>query len=116
MRVRGTKSSWILSCTRLPGIIDSGNTAILLGINARIIPILVAKKLLKPVGRQHKRRQVYYFHYQEVESCRNNRNWYDKIKEIESVYWETTNAAALRRRKSKKGGTATPASSASHQA
>ena len=75
---------------RLPGRLDAAQTAALLGFQPHDIPVLVAAKLLRPLGRPASNGQK-YFATCELEEFRVNREWLDAASRTINRHWQVKN-------------------------
>jgi hypothetical protein len=79
-----------LSLPRLPGRLTVEQTACLLGFDVSVIPILVAAKLLKPLGRPPTNGQK-FFAGCEIERLRNDSEWLAKASDTLVRHWRRRN-------------------------
>src|SRR4051812_37667345 len=79
-----------LTTHRLPGRLNSEAVARLLGFQPHDVPILVAAKLLEPVGKPVPN-AVKYFAAVVVEQCRHDPKWLDSATKAVSRYWRDKN-------------------------
>jgi hypothetical protein len=88
--VRDQDSKWLFSAARLPGIIESDEAAALLGIQPHAVPILIAAKHLKPLGKpSEKASKKFSADYIKELSC--DRKWQDQAIRIIDAYWANQN-------------------------
>lgn len=80
-----------LSLARLPGRLNSEQAAHVLGFAPHEIQILVAAKLLKPLG-SPKRNAVKYFGANAVEQAARNEQWLNRATRAIYSYWDKQNA------------------------
>ncbi len=92
-----TERSFLLNVARLPARVDSNGAAILLGFSAHDIPVLVAAKLLVPLGRPRPT-SVKYFCVADLAIHAGNAAWLTRATTCVGAYWEAKNG---RRRKTK---------------
>ncbi len=85
-----TERSFLLNVTRLPARVDSSGAAILLGFAAHDIPVLVAAKLLVPLGRPRPT-SVEYFCVAVLAGHAENPAWLSKATACVGAYWEGKN-------------------------
>jgi hypothetical protein len=82
-----------LNSLRLPARLDAQQTAAFLGIRPHDIPVLVAIKLLHPLGRPSPNGQK-YFATCELEELQSNREWLDKMTRAIATHWQLKNGTA----------------------
>ena len=87
-----------LNVYRLPARLDARQTASLLGFQAHDIPVLVAAKLLEPLGKPVPNAPK-YFAACVLEELRCNPDWLDRASRAVSRHWRTKNG-----RKAQTGG------------
>lgn len=85
----------LLRCIRLPGRLNTAETAILLGFQEHDIAPLVSAKLLTPLGKPASNAPK-YFASVEVQQCIQNRDWLDKATRILAKHWQQRNDARRR--------------------
>ena len=93
----------LLNLARLPARLNMVQTAAYLGFKPHDIPILVARGLLKPLGRPPQNCEKYFARTKLVEA-ENNEDWLSRATAILSQHWKDKNA-----RKSKASILANPA-------
>ena len=76
---------------RLPARLNAAQAAWLLNVNASDIPILIAKRLLKPLG-DPARNAAKYFAAVEILNLANDRNWLAKATDVLHQYWRNKRA------------------------
>lgn len=82
----------LLRSPRLPGRLNPPQAAALLGFLPHDIPVLVAKKLLRPLGKPlHSAPK--YFAATEIEKLAQDPNWLNKAAQAMSDHWKGQNAA-----------------------
>jgi hypothetical protein len=79
-----------LSIRRLPHRLGKNETAWLLGFNPPDIPILVAHKLLKPLGHPPAN-ACKYFDTGELEALREDKAWRVRATDVILQYWQGKN-------------------------
>jgi len=84
----------LLSLPRLPGRLTTEQTAWLLGFDVGAIPILVAAKLLKPLGRPAANGQKFYAAC-EIEKLRSDSEWLAKASDALVRYWNKKNQTRI---------------------
>jgi hypothetical protein len=82
----------LLNCRRLPARVDSEGAATILGFQQHDIPILIAEKLLKPLGKPSAK-SVKYFSAAEIIQLSTDRSWLDKATKAISETWQERNEA-----------------------
>jgi hypothetical protein len=80
-----------LIALRLPGRLNAVQAARLLGFQTQDIPLLVAAKLLEPLGKPRPS-AVKYFAAAALEAHRSDPAWLDKASRAVSNYWRDKNA------------------------
>src|SRR5580698_2258582 len=81
----------LLNCRRLPGRLNTAETAVLLGFQDHDIAPLVAAKLLVPLGRPAANAPK-YFATVEILSCAENREWLSNATKALAKHWATKNS------------------------
>jgi len=81
----------ILNCRRLPARLNTSEVAILLGLQEHDIAILVAAKLLTPLGKPA-RNSPKYFPAIEIATRIDDRDWLSKATESIGRYWRRKNS------------------------
>ena len=79
-----------LNLYRLPARLDSRQTASLLGFQVHDIPVLIAAKLLEPLGKPVPNAPK-YFAACVIEELRGNPDWLDKASRAVSRHWRVRN-------------------------
>src|SRR5438093_1532723 len=91
---RGTFSATekiaLLNCRRLPGRLNTSETALLLGIQEHDIPVLVAAKLILPLGKPASNAPK-YFASVEVAANAENPKWLSEATKALAMYWRRKN-------------------------
>jgi len=83
----------LLRSPRLPGRLNSPQAAALLGFLPHDIPVLVAKKLLRPLGKPlHSAPK--YFAAIDIEKLAKDPAWLNKAAQTMSDHWKGRNASA----------------------
>jgi hypothetical protein len=80
----------IFGTCRLPGRVSSEIAAKLLGFAVHDVAILVAAKLLKPLGNPSQN-AAKYFATVDLQACAGDRLWLDKATKAVSKNWQTKN-------------------------
>jgi hypothetical protein len=88
-----------LSLVRLPARLDVNQTAEVLGFQPHDIAILVAAKLLKPLGRPAAN-SVRYFATVYISELSQNPDWLDKATRVIGQHWQRKNYMARANRES----------------
>ena len=86
----------LLKLARLPGRIDSEEAACLLGFKFHDIPILVAHRMLKPLGNPPLNGGR-YFASAQIDQLRHDVKWMDKASAILIKHWKDRNGRKTRR-------------------
>ncbi len=81
-----------LTTSRLPGRLDSDHSARLLGFQAHDIPVLMAAKLLQPLGKPVPNAPK-YFAASTLEELRSDTAWLDAATKAVSRYWRLKNSS-----------------------
>ena len=76
----------ILNCRRLPGRLNTSETALLLGVQEHDIAVLVAARLIVPLGRPAQNAPK-YFASVEVAANAENPQWLAEATKALSRYW-----------------------------
>jgi hypothetical protein len=84
------QNQWLFNARRLPGRVDTRETAALLGFQDHDIPVLVAGKLLTPLGKPALNSPK-YFAAVDVEAATKNAEWLSKATRVLSNYWKQRN-------------------------
>jgi hypothetical protein len=92
--VRGGLGDW-LNRFRLPARLDATQTAKLLGFQPHDIPVLMAAKLLKPLGRPAPNAPK-YFAACEIDVLSTDRKWLDKATTEVTDFWKAKNGVRRR--------------------
>src|SRR5580765_2484736 len=79
-----------LNIYRLPARLDARQTASLLGFQVHDIPVLIAAKLLEPLGKPVPNAPK-YFAACVLEELRNNSDWLDRASRAVSRHWRVKN-------------------------
>ncbi len=80
----------ILNFLRLPGRIDAGTAADLLGFSAHDIPVLTRGKLLKPLG-SPAHNSVKYFSAVTIEALARDEAWLARATRLVNEHWRGRN-------------------------
>ena len=81
----------ILNSRRLPGRLNTTETSVLLGFQEHDIPVLVANRLLVPLGKPAPNAPK-YFAAAQVTVLAENEDWLGKATKAVAVYWQRKNA------------------------
>ena len=87
----------ILNSLRLPGRIDSGIAAELLGFSEHDIPVLIRGKLLKPLGNPAPN-CVKYFSAVAIEAFAKDEAWAARATKLVNEHWRELNQLKRSRR------------------
>jgi hypothetical protein len=79
-----------LNLYRLPARLDARQTATLLGFQVHDIPVLIAAKLLEPLGKPVPNAPK-YFAACVLEDLRGNPDWLDRASRAVSRHWRAKN-------------------------
>ena len=90
-KIMNNQRKELLSLARLPARLNTLETAVYLGFKAHDIPILVARGLLKPLGRPTPNSEKYFARSKLVEA-ENNEEWLSRATAILSQHWQAKNA------------------------
>jgi hypothetical protein len=90
MRSMSPEQTTLLSLLRLPGRLTADQTAWVLGFDSTAVPVLVAAKLLKPLGRPPATGHKYYATC-EIERLRNDPEWLAKASDALVRHWKRKN-------------------------
>jgi len=80
----------LLNCRRLPGRLNTAETAVLLGFQEHDIPALIARKLLTPLGKPAANAPK-YFAAVDVLNAAQDREWLSQATRALSRYWSEKN-------------------------
>ena len=80
----------LLNCRRLPGRLNSAETALLLGFQEHDISMLVAAKCLSPLGRPAPNAPK-YFAAVDVAAFAQNRDWLGQATKALAKFWLNKN-------------------------
>ena len=80
----------LLQARRLPARLTVQQTAVLLGFETSGIPILVARKLLRPLGKPAPN-AIKYFASREMEQVAGDINWLSKATQAMAEHWQQRN-------------------------
>jgi len=81
----------LLNCRRLPGRLNTTETAVLLGFQEHDIPPLVAAKLLAPLGKPAPNSPK-YFAAVDVVNAAQDRSWLSQATRTLSRHWSEKNS------------------------
>ena len=81
----------LLNCRRLPGRLNTTETAVLLGFQEHDIPVLVAAKLLTPLGKPVPNASK-YFASTEIVNAIQDRAWLSQATRTVSRHWSEKNS------------------------
>ena len=76
----------LLNCRRLPGRLNSSETALLLGLHEHDIAPLIAAKLLVPLGRPAPNAPK-YFATVDITARAEDRDWLSDATKVIAKYW-----------------------------
>lgn len=88
--VRDQDRKWLFSAARLPGILESDEAAVLLGVPPHTIPILIAAKHLKPLGKPSEKASK-KFSSDYINELIHDQKWQDHAVRIIELYWANQN-------------------------
>jgi hypothetical protein len=80
----------LLNCRRLPGRLNTTEAAVLLGFQEHDIPVLIAGKLLNPLGRPAPNSPK-YFASVEIEALTRDRDWLSQATKALAKFWLSKN-------------------------
>ena len=80
----------LLNCRRLPARLNTTETAVLLGFQEHDLPVLVAGKLLAPLGRPAPNAPK-YFAAVDILKAAEDREWLSQATRLLSRYWSGKN-------------------------
>lgn len=86
----GAEAMALLNCRRLPGRLNSAETALLLGFQEHDISTLVSARLLAPLGKPAPNAPK-YFAAVEVEALARNGEWLGQATKALAKYWVVKN-------------------------
>ena len=81
----------LLNLTRLPARLNVEQTAAYLGFRPHDLPILVARGLLKPLGRPAQNSEKYFARARLLEA-ENNEEWLSRATALLAQHWQDKNA------------------------
>ena len=87
----------LLNLARLPARLNVAQTAAYLGFKPHDIPILVARGLLKPLGRPPQNSEKYFARTKLVEA-ENNEDWLSRATVVLAQHWKNKNARKSKER------------------
>ena len=76
----------VLNCRRLPGRLNTSDTAVLLGIHEHDVPVLVAARLLLPLGKPAANAPK-YFAAVEVTARAKDCEWLAEATKVLAKHW-----------------------------
>ena len=85
----------LLNCHRLPGRLTTGESAAVLGFHEHDMAVLVAGKLLKPLGEPAANSSKYFAAVNIVELA-NNPGWLSKATKLVAKYWQGRNERKMK--------------------
>ena len=91
LKIMNNERKELLSLARLPARLNTLETAVYLGFKPHDIPILVARGLLKPLGRPMPNSEKYFARSKLVEA-ENNEEWLSRATAVLSQHWQAKNA------------------------
>ncbi len=80
----------LLNCRRLPGRLNTSETALLLGVQEHDIATLIAAKLLGPLGKPA-RNAPKYFAAVEIIECAGDSEWLGEATKAVAKKWQRKN-------------------------
>ena len=80
----------LLNCRRLPGRLNTSETALLLGVQEHDIPVLVASRLIVPLGKPASNAPK-YFASVEVAANAENPEWLSQATRVLARHWLAKN-------------------------
>jgi hypothetical protein len=89
----------LLNCRRLPGRLNTSETALLLGVQEHDIAPLVAAKLLVPLGKPAQNAPKYFAAVEIVERGNDSR-WLRQATSVLAKHWQRKNKRSLLSRNS----------------
>jgi hypothetical protein len=90
-KIMNNERKELLSLARLPARLNMVETAVYLGFKTHDIPILIARGLLKPLGRPTPNSEKYFARSKLVEA-ENNEEWLSRATAVLSQHWQAKNA------------------------
>lgn len=84
----------VLNCRRLPGRLNTCETALLLGFQEHDVPVLVGAKLIAPLGKPA-RNAPKYFAAVEIVQRGNDSKWLGRATSILAKHWQSKNQRSL---------------------
>ena len=81
----------LLNCHRLPGRLNTTEAAVLLGFHEHDIPVLIAAKLLTPLGKPAPNAPK-YFAAVDILNAAQDREWLSHATRLLSRYWSEKNS------------------------
>ena len=91
LKIMNNERKELLSLARLPARLNMVETAVYLGFKQHDIPILVARGLLKPLGRPMPNSEKYFARSKLVEA-ENNEEWLSRATATLGQHWQAKNA------------------------
>jgi hypothetical protein len=91
LKIMNNERKELLSLARLPARMNTLETSVYLGFKPHDIPILVARGLLKPLGRPTPNSEKYFARSKLVEA-ENNEDWLSRATVVLSQHWQAKNA------------------------
>ena len=82
----------VLNCRRLPARLNISETGLLLGFQEHDIPVLVAAKLLTPLGKPAQNAPKYFASI-EILACADDREWLSSATRAIAKHWLQKNSA-----------------------
>jgi hypothetical protein len=80
----------LLNCRRLPGRLNTSETALLLGFQEHDIALLIAAKLLVPLGKPTQNAPK-YFAAVEIAARIDDRDWLSRASKSIAMHWRRKN-------------------------
>jgi len=90
-KIMNNERKELLNLTRLPARLNTVEAAVYLGFKPHDIPILIARGLLKPLGRPTPNSEKYFARLKLVEA-ENNEEWLSRATAVLSQHWQAKNA------------------------
>jgi hypothetical protein len=96
IRFMNNERKELLNLLRLPARLNTVETAVYLGFKPHDIPILVARGLLKPLGRPSQNSEKYFARSKLVDA-ENNEDWLSRATTVLAQHWRDKNARKSQR-------------------
>jgi hypothetical protein len=88
--IRDQDHKWLFHAIRLPGILESDEAASLLGVASHAVPILIAARHLKPLGKPSEKASK-KFSSDYIEELSHNQKWQDQAMRLLEAHWANQN-------------------------